>query len=206
MFFCWQLKIFIIVGCKQISTTSHLAPRSVISDHRCQKRTLQLVPDDMDFNICSQPAPVCVCVCLLSRRSQQGGNVCSLSSPPSIQCPNWFPFALGLVVFATKYSEVQAAMALINNTWWFCSSSGRHHTKPWASHFVFRTLDTPTVLETEKRGRREMPLRICTIRPLCTGWPFSTHTKLDLPCRTSPHFTWSLNKKSQSQGEIRNLK
>ena len=180
MFFCWQLKIFIIVGCKQISTTSHLAPRSVISDHRCQKRTL-----------------LYVCVCLLSRRSQQGGNVCSLSSDPSTQCPNWFPFALGLVVFASKYSEVQAAMALINNTWWFCSSSGCH-TKPWASHFVFRTLDTPTVLETEKRGRREMPLRICTIRPLCTGWPFSTHTKLDLPCRTSPHFTWSLNKRSWS--------
>ena len=87
MFVCWQLEIFIIVGCKQISTTSLLAPRSVISDHRCQKRTLQLVPDDMDFNICSQPAPVCVCVCLLSRRSHQGGNVCSLSStpPPSIQ-------------------------------------------------------------------------------------------------------------------------
>ena len=152
---------------------------------------------------------VCVCVCFPGDQiTARWQCVFALIWPlqASTQCPNWFPFALGLVVFATKYSEVQAAMALINNTWWFCSSSGRRHTKPWASHFVFRTLDTPTVLETEKRGRREMPLRICTIRPLCTGWPFSTHTKLDLPCRTSPHFTWSLNKKSQSQGEIRNLK
>ena len=82
MFVCWQLEIFIIVWCKQISTTSHLAPRSVISDHRCQKRTLQLVPDDMDFNICSQPAPVCVCVCLLSRRSDHSKVAMCVRSHP----------------------------------------------------------------------------------------------------------------------------